>query len=58
LKTFDTLADAQQLLVRVARRFDPRPQRRDFYRALGLLFGQAHDAARPLSHQLTRLTVP
>jgi xylulokinase len=58
LKTFDTLADAQQLLVRVARRFDPRPQRRDFYRALGLLFGQAHDAVRPLSHQLTRLTVP
>jgi xylulokinase len=58
LKTFDTFADAQQLLVRVARRFDPRRERRDFYRALGLLFGQAHDAARPLSHQLTRLSVP
>jgi xylulokinase len=58
LRTFDTLADAQQLLVRVARRFEPRPQRRDFYRALGLLFGQAHDAVRPLSHQLTRLSVP
>jgi xylulokinase len=57
LKTVDTLGEAQQLLVRVARRFDPRPQRRDFYRALGLLFGQAHDAVRPLSHQLTRLTV-
>jgi xylulokinase len=57
LGTFKTLSDAQQL-VRVARRFEPRPQRRDFYRALGLLFGQAHDAVRPLSHQLTRLAVP
>jgi xylulokinase len=58
LGTFSTLAEAQQLLVSVARSFEPRPQRRDFYRALGLLFGQAHDAARPLSHQLTKLTTP
>jgi xylulokinase len=57
LGTFKTLSDAQQL-VRVARRFEPRLLRRDFYRSLGLLFGQAHDAVRPLSHQLTRLTVP
>jgi xylulokinase len=58
LRTFDTFDAAQQLLVRAARRFEPRPQRRDFYRALSLLFDQAHDAVRPLSHQLTKLTVP
>jgi xylulokinase len=58
LGTFATLIEAQQLLVRTARVFEPRPQRRDFYRSLGLLFGQAHDAVRPLSHQLTRLFVP
>src|SRR5262249_19462676 len=48
LRTFKTLTEAQQL-VRVAHRFEPRPQWRDFYRGLGLLFGQAHDAVRPLS---------
>jgi xylulokinase len=58
LGTFTTLSDAQQLLVRTARVFDPRPEKRDFYRSLGLLFGQAHDAVRPLSHQLTKLAVP
>jgi len=58
LGTFTTLTDAQQLLVRTARVFDPRPEKRDFYRPLGLLFGQAHDAVRPLSHQLTKLSVP
>lgn len=58
LGTFKTLPEAQQLLVRVARRFEPRPQRRDFYRALSLLFTEAHDAVRPLSHQLTKLAAP
>ncbi len=58
LGTFDTLDAAQQLMVRVARRFAPRPHTRDFYRALGLLFDNAHAAVRPLSHQLVRLTVP
>ena len=58
LGTFDTLDAAQQLMVRVARRYEPRPRTRDFYRALGLLFADAHAAIRPLSHQLARLTVP
>lgn len=58
LRTYDTFAEAQQLLVRVARRFVPRPHTRDFYDALSLLFGQAHDAAQPISHGLTKLTVP
>jgi xylulokinase len=58
LRTFETLAQAQQLLVRAARRFEPRPEKRDFYRALALLFYEAHDAVRPVSHRLTRLTAP
>jgi len=58
LRTFDTLSHGQQLLVRVARRFEPRPHTRDFYRALGLLFEQAHDAVQPISHGLTKLSVP
>ncbi len=58
LRTYDTLGKAQQLLVRVARRFEPRPHTRDFYRALGLLFEQAHDAVQPVSHGLTKLIVP
>ncbi len=58
LRTFDTLAQAQQLLVRVARRFEPRAHTRDFYHALGLLFEQAHDGVRPISHGLTKLSVP
>ena len=58
LRTYDTFGKAQQLLVRVARRFEPRPHTRDFYRALGLLFEQAHDAVQPVSHGLTKLSVP
>lgn len=58
LGTFDTLGEAQQLVVRGARRHEPRPEQRDFYRALGLLFEQAHNAVRPISHQLTQLSVP
>jgi xylulokinase len=56
LGTFKTLIEGQQTLARVGRRFEPRAEKRDFYRALALLFGQAHDAARPLSHQLTKLS--
>ena len=58
LRTYDTLGKAQQLLVRVARRFEPRPHTRDFYDALSLLFEQAHEAAQPISHGLTQLSVP
>jgi xylulokinase len=58
LRTFDTLGEAQQLMVRVVRRFAPRAEQRDFYRALGLLFARAHDAVRPISHGLTKLSVP
>jgi xylulokinase len=58
LRTFDTFAQAQQLLVHVARRFEPRLHTRDFYHRLGLLFEQAHDAAMPVSHGLTKLSVP
>ena len=58
LGTFDTLAHAQQLLVRVARRFEPRAEKRDFYRTLAEVFGEAHDAVRPISHRLAGLTVP
>jgi xylulokinase len=54
--TFKSLVEGQQLLVRVGRRFEPRRERRDFYRALSLLFAQAHDAVRPLSHQLSKLS--
>jgi xylulokinase len=58
LRTYDTLGEAQQLLVRAARRFEPRPHTRDFYDALSLLFAQAHEAAQPISHGLTQLSVP
>ena len=56
LGVFDTLDQAQKL-VRVARRFEPRVEKRDFYRALSLLFEQAHEAVRPISHALAKLTV-
>jgi xylulokinase len=55
LGTFASLEEGQQRLIRTAKRFEPRPERRDFYRALSLLFAQAHDAVRPLSHQLSKL---
>jgi xylulokinase len=55
LGTFKSLEEGQQRLVRTAKRFEPRRERRDFYRALSLLFAQAHDAVRPLSHQLSKL---
>jgi len=58
LGRFGSLAEAQQRLVRVAHRYEPRREARDFYRALGLLFDQAHDAVRPTSHQLSRLRRP
>jgi len=58
LRTHETFGKAQQLLVRVARRFEPRPHTRDFYDALSLLFAQAHEAAQPISHGLTNLSVP
>ncbi|MBV8840762.1 MAG: FGGY-family carbohydrate kinase [Alphaproteobacteria bacterium] len=56
LGTHDTLARAQQLMVRVAQRFEPRAAQRDFYRALGRLFGAAHDAVRPISHALSKIS--
>jgi len=56
LGTFDNFTRAQQLVVRAARRCEPRPEHRDFYRALGLLFERAHDAVQPISHQLTKLS--
>jgi xylulokinase len=56
LGVFATLDDAQ-LQVRVARRFEPRAEKRDFYRALSLLFEQSHEAVRPISHALAQLTV-
>jgi len=55
LGTFKSLEEGQQRLVRTAKRFEPRRERREFYRALSLLFAQAHDAVRPLSHQLSKL---
>ena len=55
LGTFKSFEEAQERLVRTAKRFEPRRERRDFYRALSLLFAQAHDAVRPLSHQLSKL---
>ncbi len=58
LGRFGSLAEAQQRLVRVAHRYEPRREARDFYRALGLLFEAAHDAVRPLSHRLSRLRRP
>jgi len=56
LGTHDTLARAQQLMVRGAQRHTPRAEHRDFYRALGLLFEQAHAAVRPISYALTKLS--
>lgn len=56
LGTHDTLARAQQLMVRVAQRVEPRGAKRDFYRALGLLFDEAHAAVQPISHALTKLS--
>jgi len=58
LGTHDTLARAQQCMVRVAQRFEPRVANRDFYRALGLVFGEAHDAVRPISHALSKVSAP
>jgi len=45
-------------MVRVAQRFEPHVANRDLYRALGLVFGEAHDAVRPISHALSKLSAP
>jgi xylulokinase len=58
LGTFATFSEAQQLLVRTAQRFSPRPEQRDFYAALGLLFDAAHDAVQPISQRLVKLSLP
>ena len=58
LGTFATFSEAQQLMVRAAQRFMPRPEQRDFYRALGLLFEAAHDAVQPISQRLVKLSLP
>ncbi len=50
-----SLSSAQERLVRIARRYTPRPERRQHYDQLFALFRQAEDAVRPLSHQLVRL---
>jgi xylulokinase len=58
LGIFTTFPEAQQLMVRTAQRFSPRPEQRDFYAALGLLFDAAHDAVQPISQRLVKLSLP
>jgi xylulokinase len=47
-----SLADAQERLVRVARRYEPEPGRRERYDRLFALYRRAEDAVRPISHRL------
>ncbi|AZO79382.1 MULTISPECIES: FGGY-family carbohydrate kinase [unclassified Bosea (in: a-proteobacteria)] len=49
---FASLAEAQQKLVTVARRFEPDPTRKPAYDALFALFRQAEDALAPISRDL------
>ncbi|MFC5396186.1 xylulokinase [Bosea vestrisii] len=52
LGRFASLADAQQALVTVARRFEPDPARTLAYDALFALFRRAEDALVPISRDL------
>ncbi len=52
LGRFASLADAQQALVTVARRFEPDPARKLPYDALFALFRRAEDALVPISRDL------
>jgi xylulokinase len=47
-----SLADAQERLVRIARRYEPDAGRRQRYDRLFALYRQAEDALRPISHRL------
>jgi xylulokinase len=47
-----SLAEVQEKLVRVVRRYEPDPGRRERYDRLFALYRQAEDAVRPISHRL------
>jgi len=55
LDTGFPLGDVQRRLVRTARRYEPGPGNRQRYNDLFVLFRQAEDALRPISHQLVGL---
>ena len=52
---FASLEAAQEKLVRVARRYEPDPRRRDYCRAISAQFRAADAALRPISHALGAL---
>lgn len=52
LRRFASLAEAQQALVTVARRFEPDPARKPAYDALFALFRRAETALAPISRDL------
>lgn len=52
LGRFASLAEAQERLVSVARRFEPDPARKPAYDALFALFRRAEDALAPISRDL------
>jgi xylulokinase len=52
LGAFASLADAQEALVRIERRYQPVAARRPAYRELFAAYRQAEDALRPVSHRL------
>lgn len=56
LGRFGSLAEAQEQLVRPARRFDPQPQRKAAYDALFPLFRRSEAALAPLSADLAALS--
>ena len=55
LGQFPSLAAAQDALVRVARRYQPRNEPRAAYRKLYALYRSAEAALRPLSHALSAI---
>lgn len=55
LGAFASLADAQQCLVRIARRYEPDADRAAFYRPLFDLFERTGRALAPVSHELVAL---
>jgi xylulokinase len=55
LGRYGSLPAAQESMVRIVRRYRPRPEHAPAYRALFELYRRAEDALRPLSHALSAI---